>query len=522
MKAQDRPPFRLRLLMNPFYLARRLREMRSFGELSRTVVNVFIFVGGRVKNAYYHLRGLLAARSEAAYHAVRGIPRYLKARAESIYYRAENLYYKIRGFPRYLKARAENLYYKIRGFPAKTYYRAESLYYEIRGVPDYLRARAENIYYKVDAPRLLSRAAEISQGVRAPAPAAPPPPSFEDRNPVSLLHPDVMREQKTLAGRFQAGEPFKHVVIDGLLDPEFCRALTIEFPPYESAAFRNENGDPGKAYHENVAKLGPSYRKLDQLLQSPEFLRLASAVTGIPNLLHDPEYLGGGAHENLEEMELDPHVDFTVHARSGFYRRVNVLLYLNPEWEEAWGGGLELHVNPWLRPEKNAIRTFSPVFNRCVLFETSDHSWHGFSAIRLPPGKKGLTRKSFALYLYTRDKPSGFPSIPGDLTVFVDRPLPSEFRPGLTLRDHDVRVLRHLVVRRDWKLRYLYDRAIALYNDWHSSQTRLREAEEAMKRAEAEKLALANDLRLSQSQLRETLEALLRALRRADAAKPAP
>jgi hypothetical protein len=498
--AQNRPPFRLRILLNPFYLMRRLREMRSFGELSRTVANVFVFAGGRLKNAYHGFHGiprLLASRSEAAYYGVRGFPGYLRARGV----RLQNVYYDLRGLPRLFAARSEAAYYEVRGFPG------------------YLKARAENFYYKADVARLLPAA---SPGRPAPAvetPAAPAAPvSFEDRDPVSLLHPDVVREQTALAGRFQAGVPFKHVVIDGLLDPEFCRALTAEFPPYEAAAFRNENGDLGKAHHENVSQLGPSYRKLDQLVQTPEFLRLVSAITGIPDLLYDPEYIGGGAHENLEEMELDPHVDFTIHRTSGRYRRVNLLLYLNPTWEESWGGGLELHVNPWLPPSENTIRTVSPVFNRCILFETSEHSWHGFRSIRLPRDRKGLTRRSFAVYLYTRDKPRGFASIPGDLTVFVDRPLPATFRPGLTLSDEDVRVLGHLIVRRDWKLRYLYDRAIALYNDWQASQTQLGEAREALKRAAAEKAALANDLRLSQSQLRESLEALLRA----NADKPTP
>jgi len=366
-------------------------------------------------------------------------------------------------------------------------------WYEARGIPALLAARAHGLRHP----------ARPAVRPRGPAPAGS---SFDALEPPALLSPEVLRGLDGLAASFRAAKPFKHVVVDGLLNPEFCRALAAEFPPYETAGFRNENGDPGKAEHSDVAKLGASYRKLDQLVRSPEFLRFAGAVTGIPDLLYDPEYVGGGAHENLEGMELDPHVDFTIHRTTGHYRRVNLLLYLNEEWDESWGGGLELHVNPWLSGDKNPIVTLAPLFNRCVLFETSDHSWHGFRAIRLPPDRKGLTRRSFALYLYTREKPRDFAAIPGDLTVFVDRPLPPEFRPGRALSEQDVRVLRHAVVRRDWKLRYLYDRAITLHHEWRVSEERLAGAREDLKRSEAEKAALANDLRLCRTQLLECLK----------------
>jgi hypothetical protein len=427
VKNGERPPFRPRFLLNPFYLLRRLREMRSFAEFRFALANVFVLAGGLLRNAFY----------------------------------------------------------------------------QMRGVPALFAARARALK---QGPRPQGRAFK-------PAPSGPVPAgnSFAARPPLTLLDPAALAGLGILAGEFQAAKPFKHVVIDGLLDPDFCRSLAAEFPPYDTALFRNENGDLGKAEHADISKLGASYRKLDELFRSPEFLRFAGAVTGIPGLLHDPDYVGGGVHENLEDMELDPHVDFTIHRSTGHYRRVNLLLYLNTEWDESWGGGLELHVNPWLPDDKNPIVTISPVFNRCVMFETSDHSWHGFRAIRLPPDRKGLTRRSFAVYLYTREKPRDFASIPGDLTVFVDRPLSPAFKPGLTLSDQDVRVLRHALVRRDWKLRHLYDRAITLYNDWDATDARLAEAREGLKRSVAEKAALANDLRLCRSQLLECLKAAVRA-----------
>jgi hypothetical protein len=94
-----------------------------------------------------------------------------------------------------------------------------------------------------------------------------------------------------------------------------------------------------------------------------------------------------------------------------------------------------------------------------VVFETSDHSWHGFRRIDLPPSRRDLSRRSFAMYLYTRDRP-GCSLIPYDITIYTDRPLPEHIRPGRTLTSEDVAELETLLARRDRKLEYLYGRAI--------------------------------------------------------------
>ena len=434
MTTAPRPEFRLRHLLNPLYLVRRCRELGSPQGILRAAANVPRYVAGRCENAFYELRGL----------------------------------------PGLLMARGEDAYYELRGLPGLLKARGRNAYYELRGLPGFARARAEDLYYNVDGPYYRSKLFwALNDDPRRPAAPTKPsaPRSFEAREPATLLRSGLRREETLLAERFQKAQPFKHVVIEGLLDPEFCAQLVEDFPPYDEDAFRNEHGHLGKAVHENVRELGSAYRKMDELARSPEFLRTVSAITGIPDLIHDPDYMGGGTHENLEEMELDPHVDFTVHKKTGLFRRVNILLYLNPEWDEAWGGGLEIHLNPWLPAHENRIQTIAPAFNRCVMFEASDYSWHGFRPIRLPKGKKHLTRRSFALYLYTRDKPKGFLAIPHDLTVFVDRPLPPEIRAGRRLTEEDVRKIKHLIVRRDWKLKYLYDRAIALYNECRQNKS---------------------------------------------------
>jgi hypothetical protein len=176
-------------------------------------------------------------------------------------------------------------------------------------------------------------------------------------------------------------------------------------------------------------------------------------LTGIPDLVPDPNMFGGGTHENLNGQELDPHVDFNFDPASGMHRRLNLLIYLNKEWSEDWGGCIELHSNP-REAEANTIRSFAPLFNRLVIFETNEHSWHGFREITLPEHKQHLSRKSIAVYLYTTSRPSDEVA-PSHGTFYVQLPLPEMFAPGHRLTDQDVRQLKALLQRRDaWIERY--------------------------------------------------------------------
>jgi len=275
----------------------------------------------------------------------------------------------------------------------------------------------------------------------------------------NIVNAEVSTRADELRREFRAAKPFPHAVIDRFLRPDLCARLALEFPAYDPEKFRNEWGELGKAWHENVPALGPAFAELDAGLRSGEFLDLLSSISGIPDLLFDPHYFGGGTHENLHEMELDPHIDFNVHPKTKLHRRLNLLLYLNEEWNESWGGALELHTNPWLPPAKNDVKTVAPAMNRCVVFETSDHSWHGFRRLELPEDRRGVSRRSFAMYLYTVARPP-VQMIPHDITIYTDRPLPQHIREGRQLSGDDVYELECLLARRDRKLEYLYGRAI--------------------------------------------------------------
>jgi hypothetical protein len=212
-------------------------------------------------------------------------------------------------------------------------------------------------------------------------------------DPLALLDPRWVAARAELAQRFRAAEPFPHVVLDGFLRAEACRRLVDEFPSFERGNSLDENNRPGKkSVNEDLRALGPTFAALDDLIRSSQFLSLLGEITSVDRLLYDADYIGGGTHENLAGQDLDFHIDFNRHP-CGWDRRLNLLLYLNPDWEESQGGCLELRRDP----REPASRVL-PLFNRAVLFETSERSWHGFEAIR-----RG-TRRSIALYFYTEER----------------------------------------------------------------------------------------------------------------------
>lgn len=260
-----------------------------------------------------------------------------------------------------------------------------------------------------------------------------------------------------LAQEFRSANPFSHVLIPGFFDETFCQRLLNDFPGFEKRHALNEMGEVGgKAVRMDVRDISPAYRQLDGFIQTPEFLELVSRITGIPDLLYDPDYIGGGTHENVDGQGLDVHVDFNYHPRTRWHRRLNLIVYLNPEWAPDWGGQLELHANPWSDRDSEMVAV-EPIFNCCAIFETTETSWHGFPTIRLPADRSVLSRKSFAIYLYTRDRPPEQTS-PPHATIYVPALMPEGWQAGRVLDEVDVGDLRTRFVRLRTQLRYLYDR----------------------------------------------------------------
>jgi hypothetical protein len=277
---------------------------------------------------------------------------------------------------------------------------------------------------------------------------------------LDLIHSRVRAQADELNRAFTSASPFRYVVIDNFLDPEFCRSLMAEFPSFDDTHALNERGEVGrKAVFMDLAERGPAYARFDQMIRSSEFLALTGRITGIPNLLYDPEYVGGGTHENLDGQDLDSHVDFNYHPRRQWHRRLNLIVFLNPEWEESWGGCLELLADPWTPAAARPAAVIVPIANRAVIFETNEHSWHGFRRIELPAGKQNISRRSLAVYFYTQERPPAETETSHG-TIYVPRHLSEHIRAGYTLREEDVDEIQTLLERRDTQLKFLYHREL--------------------------------------------------------------
>ncbi len=134
-------------------------------------------------------------------------------------------------------------------------------------------------------------------------------------------------------------------------------------------------------------------------LTSPEFVAYLEQLTGIENLLPDWSMDGGGLHQTLRGGHLNIHADFTTHhVHENWARRVNILLYLNDEWRDEWGGKLEL----WDKDMTACQATVTPKGNRMLIFTTAFDSFHGHpDGLTCPPD---VARRSMALYYFTEEK----------------------------------------------------------------------------------------------------------------------
>src|SRR5215469_12539062 len=245
-----------------------------------------------------------------------------------------------------------------------------------------------------------------------------------------LVSRETLDRVPSLREQFLGAKPFRHVLIDSFFAESFAARLLADFPLFDPALAKNEiyGGVWGKAANPEIRAIAPVYRELYDLISENPFLKLLEQITDIPDLLFDSGMYGGGTHENLHGQDLDPHVDFNFDETQQLHRRLNLIVYLNKDWQAEWGGSLELHSNP-RKPDGNTCQSFSPIFNRGILFETSEHSWHGFPRIDLPIGERHRSRKSISIYLYTKTRPAQ-EIAPPHATFYVQRPLQAWVLPG--------------------------------------------------------------------------------------------
>jgi len=200
---------------------------------------------------------------------------------------------------------------------------------------------------------------------------------------------------------YASAHPFPHVVIDDLLPEEVIDRILNEFPkPQQADWFAFDSPLERKLATKDDSTMGSATRHLLAEFDSAAFIDFLESLTGIDGLIPDPHFVGGGLHQIERGGHLKVHADFNRHPRTRLERRLNVLLYLNRDWKQEYGGALEL----WSRDMSTSEAQVLPYFNRCVVFGTTSTSFHGHpEPLNCPEGE---TRKSMALYYYSKDRPS--------------------------------------------------------------------------------------------------------------------
>jgi Rps23 Pro-64 3,4-dihydroxylase Tpa1-like proline 4-hydroxylase len=211
------------------------------------------------------------------------------------------------------------------------------------------------------------------------------------------LNREVVRQS------YLSAKPFSFFAIENFLTDASAREIAACYPSFDNALEQgrsfNSVNERKKVQITDSNLFPPAVAKLNSELSSKAFLDDLSYITGIQNLIADAELVGGGIHVTGPGGRLDVHVDFNYMEERKLHRRLNLLLYLNPKWEENWGG----HIQLWDKDIKRCEASFAPALNRCVVFETTDTSYHGVTPVS---PNAPVPRQSFAAYYYTREAPA--------------------------------------------------------------------------------------------------------------------
>lgn len=205
-----------------------------------------------------------------------------------------------------------------------------------------------------------------------------------------------------LANTYQTNKPFPSIYIDDFFDENFLEEVLKEFPRVDQLKDKIYYANPNEDKYATKGEytFGDQTKKLVHFLNSQPFLEFLQKITGIEEtLIPDPYFEGGGFHEIKPGGFLKVHVDFHKNKKLQLSRRVNFLIYLNKDWEEEYGGHLEL----WEKDMSQCVSKILPKFNRAAMFSNTGDSWHGHpDPLNCPEGK---SRKSLALYYYTNGRP---------------------------------------------------------------------------------------------------------------------
>ena len=244
---------------------------------------------------------------------------------------------------------------------------------------------------------------------------------------------------ESLASSYTSAYPYPHIVIDDFLPYWLIDEILEKFPVQTMSGDKFYENEFSGLHKRQVLPFNCEERiqTVFNFFNSSPFIRFLEGLTGIDSLIADPHFGGGGFHEIFRGGHLGVHSDYRIHTDLHLERRINVLLYLNKNWKEEYGGELEI----WNKNMSEKVKGILPLFNRCVVFNTDSHSFHGHPDPLNTPAE--VTRKSIALYYYTASK-KVYEDTPSYSTMYVARPRDSK---SLKLKAAKLRMHNYL---NDW------------------------------------------------------------------------
>ncbi|HEY0759195.1 MAG TPA: 2OG-Fe(II) oxygenase [Acidisarcina sp.] len=238
----------------------------------------------------------------------------------------------------------------------------------------------------------------------------------------------LLQLAKDSAEAYKSAKPFPHIYFDNFLPVESAEAALREFPePKQLKWSEFDNPNEKKLAFDAVERLPAATRDVLYFLNSRPMIEFLEILTGIEGVIPDPYFVGGGLHQIKPGGKLGVHADFNIHEKFKLDRRINVLVYMNKDWKEEYGGHFEL----WNKDMTAAEAKILPLFNRCAIFSTTDYSYHGHpTPLACPPDR---TRKSIATYYYTNGRPE---EEVGDSHSTIFRAVPGEapVRPQISFK----------------------------------------------------------------------------------------
>ncbi len=214
-----------------------------------------------------------------------------------------------------------------------------------------------------------------------------------------------------LRRRYDDAKPFRHILFDNFLDASDASAIADAFPKPQGVDRVLASLFAARTYNSDLTGVDEQIGRVFTMLGAPDFIAWLEAITGIPKLQIDEDFIGAGLHQAVNGSSLPVHADHNTHPKNNaLYRRLNLLIYMNPRWEPQWGGILEL----WDRDAAAPAVSVVPLLNRCIVMEVNDRAFHGYRQVRVPDG---IARNAIVVYYYS-PQPAPLQEIDPHPTIF--------------------------------------------------------------------------------------------------------